>query len=166
MAENYFLGARRPVRGAAKVAMKAEAAASVDRLGVHLDVDAPVAELGRAEQQILEIVRALGGKAGRADPRRAYRIVEPRRERAPFSIVGQLRDESWAILYITHRLEEVNVIGDRVTVFRDGRVVGTSRRRFDVCRRASTDDGGPAVDALYPAIPATRWEKSPSNWTR
>ena len=65
VAENYFLG-REETRGPflRKSEMRAAARAAIQSLGVSIDVDTPVSDLSRPEQQLLEIVRALGGRPG------------------------------------------------------------------------------------------------------
>ncbi len=107
VAENYFLG-REETRGVflRKREMRSHVINVLAELGVNLDVDARVETLSRPEQQLLEIVRALGGKPG------AIILDEPTATLAHdeteilFAIVRRLRGEGWAILYITHRLDD------------------------------------------------------------
>lgn len=90
-----------------------------------LPLDRPVAMLTTAEQQIVEIARALVG-----DPRILI-LDEPTSSltRADtvklFSVLGRLRDAGVSIVYISHFLEECREVADRFTVLRDGRSVGT-----------------------------------------
>ena len=95
------------------------------RIGVAIDPHALIAELSVAELQFVEIARALV-----ADPQLLI-LDEPTSSLTPaeaeklFRIVRDLRDRGTAILFITHRLEELALIADTVTVLRDGRHVAT-----------------------------------------
>src|SRR5690606_7149426 len=88
----------------------------------------PVEALSLAQQQLVEIARAL------ADEARVMILDEPTAtltdqdiERL-FGILAQLCSQGIGIIYISHRLDEVFRIADRITVLRDGRVVSTTRR--------------------------------------
>lgn len=155
VAENYFLG-REETRGGLlrKSEMRAAARRAIADLGITLDVDARVETLGRPEQQLLEIVRALGGRPGALILDEPTATLSHEETEILFAVVRRLRTEGWAILYITHRLEEVRALGDRITVLRDGRVVAA----HDV--GAVSDDGlirdmvGRPLESFYPTIPA------------
>jgi len=126
VAENLFLG-REPLRGGmvSQRLMRSRALELLERLGGGIDPAAEAGSLPRAEQQLLEIAKALVGKPGILlldEPTAA--ISEDESERL-FTIVDSLREEGWAILYITHRMEEVRRVGDRVTVMRDGAKVSS-----------------------------------------
>jgi rhamnose transport system ATP-binding protein len=114
---------------------RAAAVRMLARIGAHLDPDAPVHTLRMAEKQLLEIARALERKA------RVLILDEPTAslpqhdaERL-LAIVEQLRRDGVGIIYISHRLEEVLQLADRVTVLRDGAHVTTgARAEFDRAR--------------------------------
>lgn len=127
VAENIFLG-RWPVRRARVVdwpMMLTQARAVLANLGVAIDCRARVRALSVAEQQLTEIARVLGQEV------RILLLDEPTsalsdRERARlFSILRGLRERGVSVLYTSHRLAEIQEVGDRVTVLRDGRKVGT-----------------------------------------
>nr|WP_243123764.1 sugar ABC transporter ATP-binding protein [Thermaerobacter sp. FW80] len=126
VAENICLG-REPVRLGRidRVAMRDIAQRALARLGVDLDPDVPVRQLGVAVQQMVEIARALSMES------RVLILDEPTAALTPaeverlFTILRGLRLQGVAILYISHRLEEVLSLCDRVTVLRDGRAVAT-----------------------------------------
>lgn len=107
---------------------RAEAREMLDRIGASLDLDRPVRELRMAEKQLLEIARALGRSA------RVLILDEPTASLAQkdaehlLELVEKLRADGVGILYISHRLEEVLRIADRVTVLRDGGYIGTYDR--------------------------------------
>jgi ABC-type sugar transport system ATPase subunit len=94
------------------------------RMDVAIDPDAPVAELSVAQQQVVEIARALG-RAARImvmdEPTAALTAAEAEKL---FSIIADLKARGLGVIYITHRLDEVFRVADRVAVLRDGELVG------------------------------------------
>ena len=114
------LGALRRIdRGA----MHSRVQGLLDRLGVRLDPERPVRGLSIADQQIVEIAKALSFEARvliMDEPTAA--LSGPEVERL-FAVVRTLREEGAAVLFISHRLDEVFAICDTVTVMRDGAVV-------------------------------------------
>ena len=123
--ENIFLG--QEVTRAGFVAQKQErerAAALFKRLGVEIDLDAPCRQLTTAQQQLVEIAKALAFDARiivMDEPSAALTSHEVERL---FEIIRELKSHGIGIIYISHRLDEVFTITDRVTVLRDGRNVG------------------------------------------
>jgi rhamnose transport system ATP-binding protein len=101
------------------------AAALLARVGARIDPDASAGSLRMAEQQAVEIARALGASARillMDEPTAA--LAEAEAERL-FELIGELRGQGVGIVYISHRLGEVLRLADRVTVLRDGSVVDT-----------------------------------------
>ena len=97
----------------------------LDSLGVHLDVKTKARSLSIAQQQMVEIARALSVNARiliMDEPTSALTLSEVA---DLFRIVRRLREDGTAILFISHRLEELFEIADRVTVLRDGQYVDT-----------------------------------------
>lgn len=96
------------------------------RVGAEIDPDATPAELSMPQQQMVEIARALGANA------KILILDEPTASLAEadtqriFEVIRQLRGEGVGMIYISHRLEELPVIADRVTVLRDGTTIDTS----------------------------------------
>ena len=134
--------------------MRRQVASAIGRLGVTIDVNADVR---RTRSR-----RAAGGGdrpcARRAAPSPQSWISRPRRlvttrARATFSIVDQLR-ANWAVLYITHQLEEVQRLGDRVTVFKTA-VGGLLRAHATSVEELVQAMAGRPLRTLYPAIAAT-----------
>ncbi len=125
VAENVFLG-REPRRGrvlADHARMREEAARRMRELGHDIDPETPVSRLNLAEKQLVEIARALEADA------RVFLMDEPTaalgdrdRERL-FTVIRKLKAGGAAVVFISHRLEEVLEICDRITVMRDGRDV-------------------------------------------
>ena len=128
VAENIFMG-RQPLRAGRRIdgrLMRGQAAALFERLGVRLDPGRICRGLSIADQQIVEIAKALSLDARvivMDEPTAALSAAEVARL---FEVVRALRAGGAAVLFISHRLEEVFEICQRVTVMRDGRHVLTS----------------------------------------
>jgi inositol transport system ATP-binding protein len=126
VAENVFIGREPGSRAFVSWRRLAEdARALMDRIGLRIDPMAEVRDLSVAEQQMVEIARALSMKARLIimdEPTSALSEAEVERL---FGIVRELRDQGLGIIFVTHRLDEVMRICDRATVLRDGRRVGT-----------------------------------------
>jgi rhamnose transport system ATP-binding protein len=128
VAENIFMG-RQPVRAGRRIdrgAMNADAEAIFTQLGVVLDPSRPARGLSVADQQIVEIAKALSLNARvlvMDEPTAALTNVEVERL---FKVIAALRRRGAAIMFISHRLEEVFAICQQVTIMRDGRFVRTA----------------------------------------
>ncbi len=106
-------------------AVVARARQSLARLGVDIDPHALIAELSVAELQFVEIARALTADLRLLILDEPTSALTPAEVEKLFRIVRSLRDHGTSILLITHRLEELDLIADAVTVLRDGRHVAT-----------------------------------------
>ena len=107
---------------------RADARVLLARIGASIDPDRLVDTLSMPEQQLVEIAKAIGSAARvliMDEPTASLSDVEVGRL---FEVVARLRSEKVGIIYISHRLEEVLSIADRVTVLRDGSTVGTHAR--------------------------------------
>ncbi|MDY7529782.1 MULTISPECIES: sugar ABC transporter ATP-binding protein [unclassified Cryobacterium] len=124
VAENVMLG-RMPTRHGMvdRRALRNRARAALALIGLDVDVDTPVGELGIAKQQLVEIAKALSINA------RILILDEPtaaltRHEtQALFAVMADLRRRGVAMLFISHHLDEIAEVGDTVTVLRDGEFV-------------------------------------------
>jgi len=128
VAENIFIGHRDRGRIVDRRSMRREAEQVLSRLGVRLDVGEPARGLTLAEQQTVEIAKAISLSVRvliMDEPTASLSAHEVRRL---FGIVDALRREGVAVLFISHRMEEVFEIADRVTILRDGRWVSTTPR--------------------------------------
>lgn len=127
VAENIFLG-REPANWMGFKDMKlviAQAREAILSLGLDLNPEQPVIELSTAQQQLVEIVKAVSQNARIVvmdEPTSSLSLPEVE---TLFSIVQRLKTSGVAIIYISHRMEEIFRISDRVTVIRDGTYVGT-----------------------------------------
>ena len=123
--ENIFLGQELTRAGFVAVSEERRRAAELfQRLGVKIDLDAPCRRLTTAQQQLVEIAKALAFEARiivMDEPSAALTSHEVERL---FEIVRDLKRHGIAVIYISHRLDEVFAIADRVTVLRDGWNVG------------------------------------------
>ncbi|MFC4493422.1 sugar ABC transporter ATP-binding protein [Streptomyces ovatisporus] len=150
VAENIFLG-RQPRRFGLldRKRMEADAAELLDRVGVHISPRTPVRELGVARSQMVEIAKALSLSARvliMDEPTAALTADEVTKL---FDLVRRLRSEGVGIVFITHHLEEIAELGDRVTVLRDGRSVGrapAATPRDDLVRMMV----GRSIEQQYP----------------
>ncbi len=125
--ENIFLGRERRRFGLLRRAsMRREAAALFGRLGVAIDLDAEVRTLSVAQQQFIEIAKALALDA------RILILDEPTATLTPadaehlFVIMRALRAQGVAMIFISHHMDEIFEICDRITVLRDGRFIGVT----------------------------------------
>src|SRR4051794_9271131 len=151
IAENIMIG-RQPIGrvGVDWKRMYREASALLRRLGVAIDPRTKARELSVAQQQVVEIARALSINAKVLIMDEPTSSLTQHEVDELFTIVRQLRASGTAIVFISHRLEELFALADRVTTLRDGKYVGT-RAMADV----TTDDlirmmVGRSLDDLFP----------------
>lgn len=95
------------------------------RFNLDLDAEAEVGSLSVAEQQIVEIARALSFDAGILILDEPTAVLALAEQDALFAIIRRLRDDGFLILYVSHHLSEVLTVADRLTVLRDGKKVAT-----------------------------------------
>jgi galactofuranose transport system ATP-binding protein len=91
--------------------------------GIDVDVTRPLRTLGMGAQQMVAVARAADTNARVLILDEPTSSLEPREVDTLFGIIGRLRDDGVAVLYVSHRLDELYRICDRVTVLRDGRLV-------------------------------------------
>jgi rhamnose transport system ATP-binding protein len=125
VAENLFVNAHPAGRGLIDWrALRARAQAALQELGADFDAETPVGSLSIAQKHVVQIARALVGES------RVLILDEPtaslsQRECAElFRIARKLRDAGCALLFITHKFDEIFELADRYAVFRDGASVG------------------------------------------
>jgi rhamnose transport system ATP-binding protein len=120
------------------------------QLDVRLDVRQPARGLSVAAQQTVEIAKALSLQV------RVLIMDEPTAALSAhevdqlFAIVQRLRDQGVAVLFISHRLEEVFRLADRITVFRDGRLISSAPGNETTPEQAIRDMAGRTIDQLFP----------------
>ena len=126
VAENIFLG-RLPKRWG-RIAwndVRARALRSIERFGLRIDVTRPLASCSTAIRQMVAIARAVDLDADIIIMDEPTSSLDPREVDQLFDVVASLRDSGVAVLYITHFIDEVYRIADRITVLRNGRRIGT-----------------------------------------
>lgn len=150
VAENIFLGHSYPKTKLGTVnwsRLAARARETLEQLGVtHINVRGAVSKLPVGDAMLVSIARAFVEDAPAADlGGRLYVMDEPTAalSRAEttllFEVIGKLTARGSSVLYVSHRLEEIFEIADRITVMRDGRVVATTAT-CDACECHRTDD--------------------------
>lgn len=127
VAENLVLGrlAGSPWSNVPWKEIEEEAASLMALLGVDIDVKRPMRGLSIADQQMVEIARALASDSRLIIMDEPTAPLTPKEVETLFTIARRLRDEGRTIIFISHRLEEVRALCDRVTIFRDGNKVAT-----------------------------------------
>jgi len=104
---------------------KRRASQLLARIGAKIDPDVEAGDLTMPQQQLVEIARALGAEAKILIMDEPTASLSEEDTQNLFAVIRQLRDEGVGIVYISHRLEELPLIADRVTVMRDGRTIDT-----------------------------------------
>jgi rhamnose transport system ATP-binding protein len=152
VAENVFAGRHRRtrLRTVAWGAMRSEASRILEDLGADFPPDAPVRGLGVADRQLLEIAKALSSSARLLIMDEPTAALSPHEVENLFATVRRLRDRGVAIVFISHRLEEVTAIADTVTVLRDGRHVATAPAAELAHGEIVRLMVGRSLDALFP----------------
>lgn len=133
-------------------AMRARAREMLAELGFDIDPAAIVAQLSRAQQQMVEITKAFHGDLKVLILDEPTASLTDREVDHLFEFVAKLKAQGVGIVYISHRIQEFERIAERVTVLRDGAVIGT-------VAMAETDEDalvemmtGRAFDQIYPSI--------------
>ncbi len=158
VAENIFISHQGRGAVTAWRQMFRDAEEILATLGVALDVRSPARGLTLAAQQSVEIAKAISLNV------RVLIMDEPTASLSAhevaqlFKLVRDLRDKGVAILFVSHRMEEVFEIADSVTVFRDGRLISTRPRRDVTPQSAIADMVGREMGLLQPRDAAPRGE--------
>ncbi|MFE0544092.1 sugar ABC transporter ATP-binding protein [Streptomyces sp. NPDC058891] len=129
VARNLLLG--REPRGRLRLIdfgrMHREADETLRSLGIRVDVRRPLRELGVGAQQMVALARAVAVDARVVIMDEPTSSLEPREVSTLFEVIRTLRERGIAVVYVSHRMEELYEICDAVTVLRDGTVVHTGR---------------------------------------
>lgn len=160
VAENMFLGRESHARGVIRQReMDRQAAEILKTLKIDIDPRTVVKKLPVSKQQMVEIAKALSTNARILIMDEPTSALTDREIAELFRIVRDLRDHGCAIVYISHRLDELKEITDRVSIFRDGRYVAT--RNFD---ETTLDEiiammVGREIKEKFPHVPVAKGEK-------
>ena len=125
VAENIFMGREPRALGFINWRkVNGEARALLDRLGVHVDVTRPLMEFNVAVQQMVAIARAVSFESKLVIMDEPTSSLDDREVETLFGVIRNLKASGVSIIFITHRLDELWAVCDRVTIMRDGRTVG------------------------------------------
>ena len=156
VAENIFVGAQ-PLKRFRRIdgrRMRRDAAAIFEQLGVRLDPERLARGLSIADQQLVEIVKALTTNASVIVMDEPTAALTPSEVERLFGIVETLRARGNALLFVSHRLEEIFAVCQRVTVMRDGRHVLTQPTDELTIQSVIRAMVGRDMSALFPKVPA------------
>ena len=124
--ENIFLGRENSGLLVARKRERARAAELFEQLGVDVPLDVPCEQLSVAQQQLVEIAKALSQDIRILVMDEPSAALTPQEVEKLFAIIRELQTRGIGIIYISHRLDEIFDIADRITVLRDGAYVGDS----------------------------------------
>ncbi|MFL6698388.1 MAG: sugar ABC transporter ATP-binding protein [Vitreoscilla sp.] len=152
IAQNIFLGHER-TRGwwLDDAAMRAETARVLRLVGLAAGPDTPVRQLIVAEKQLVEIAKALQRDARVLVMDEPTATLTPGETERLFALIAQLKGEGVTVVYISHKLDEIERITDEVVVMRDGRFVAREPTRTLTRRQMANLMVGRELSDLYPA---------------
>lgn len=137
ISENIFLG--REILTSARTrnvkAMDSAANKMLERFNLNIDVTTKVADLSIAQQQLIEIIKAISFDVKILVMDEPTSSLEDEEVKKLFDVINQLRAEGVSVIYISHKMDELFTISQRITVIRDGMYVGTK-----VTNETTTDE--------------------------
>ena len=153
--DNLFLGHEKTKKtmGISHIdytAMREEATEIFKRLNTTIDLDAKIKALGMAQKQMVEIAKALTFNANIIIFDEPTASLTQREVEALFKIIDELKKSGMGIVYISHRLEEIFEISDRVTVIRDGKYISTKDTKKTTKNELVADMVGREMGEYYP----------------
>ena len=125
--ENLFMG-KEITKGFGicdKKAMRAKAREVMEKMGVHIDVNAVMSDLSVGQQQMVEICKALMADAKVLIMDEPTAALTQSETEILFQVINSLREKGVSIVYISHRMEEIFELCDRITILRDGEYIDT-----------------------------------------
>ncbi|MER8647747.1 MULTISPECIES: sugar ABC transporter ATP-binding protein [unclassified Mesorhizobium] len=159
VAENVYVG-RLPMRGGRidRAAMNAKASAQLKRLGLDVSPERKVGTLRIAAQQQVEIAKALTLNAELLIFDEPTAALGGEETELLFQQIRKLKAEGMSFIYISHRLDEIAQIADRVVVMRDGRIVARHERADIPVRTVVEQMVGRSVERMFPHLTPPREE--------
>lgn len=160
VAENIFLG-REMTRGwvLSDGEMNKRAKLILERFNINIPPETIVGDLAVSKQQMVEIAKALSINARILIMDEPTSALTSKEINELFEIIGRLRDEGCGIIYISHRLEELQRIADRVTVMRDGRHIMTANFSDVTMQDIITGMVGREIKEKFPRVNVRRGRK-------
>ncbi|WP_312643620.1 sugar ABC transporter ATP-binding protein [Hydrogenoanaerobacterium sp.] len=160
IAENIFLGREKSHSGLlSNKEMNKQAKAILDRLNIDLDPETIVGDLTVSKQQMVEIAKALSTNAKILIMDEPTSALTSKEIDDLFGIIRKLRDEGCGIVYISHRLEELQYIVDRVTIMRDGRHITTMNFAETTMQEIIENMVGREIKEKFPKVVCERGKK-------
>jgi ribose transport system ATP-binding protein len=152
IAQNVFLGHERTRGGwLDDAAMRAETARALKLVGLSASPDTPVRQLIVAEKQLVEIAKALQRDARVLVMDEPTATLTPGETERLFALIAQLKSDGVTVVYISHKLDEIERITDEVVVMRDGRFVARAPTHGLTRRQMANLMVGRELSDLYPA---------------
>ena len=160
VAENMFLG-REKMHGITldNTAMEAEAKAILDELKIAIDPSQTVGDLPVSKQQMVEIAKALSTNARVLIMDEPTSALTAKEIEDLFRIIKKLKDDGCGIVYISHRLEELSAIVDRVTIMRDGQYITSGNFTDFTMDQIITNMVGREIKEKFPRVECTKGKK-------
>ena len=128
----------------------------IARAGASIDPERLVSSLSMPEQQIVEIAKAIGANARILIMDEPTASLTDREVESLFRVIAELKAQGVGIIYISHRLEEISAIADRITVLRDGEAIATRQAREVDRSELIQLMVGRAVNAVFPKRDVTQ----------
>ena len=126
----------------------------LDRVGLRVPLDEPVGRLSITQQQLLEIAKALAFDARVVVMDEPTSTLPATEVRVVFDLIDQLKADGCGVVYISHKMEEIERVADRITVLRDGEVVATDEAAAMPEARLVKLMVGREIAAQFPYVPA------------
>ena len=145
-----------------RAAMRRRASPVLERIGLDADPDTTIGDLGIGERQLVELSRLLIERPGVLILDEPNSALNARETERLFAILRELSADGITIIYVSHRLEEVFAIADRITVMRNGEVVQTTDRVATSMASVVEAMVGTSPSALFPARLAGGERRPPS----
>ena len=152
--ENIFLGREKSGLLVAKTEELARATELFDSLGVEIPLDIPCRQLSVAQQQLVEIAKALSQDVRILVMDEPSAALTPQEVEKLFAIIRDLQKQGIGIIYISHRLDEIFEIANSITVLRDGRYVGDGPASEMTRQKMIEMMVGRSIDNEFPKQPA------------
>ncbi|MCR1898459.1 sugar ABC transporter ATP-binding protein [Irregularibacter muris] len=153
VAQNIFLGREMTKKGLlSDKEMNHEASKVLSRLNIHIDPETVVGDLSVSKQQMVEIAKALSTNAKILIMDEPTSALTSKEIDELFTIIKRLRDEGHGIIYISHRLEELEHIVDRVMVLRDGQYITSMDYKETTLREIISYMVGREITEKFPRI--------------
>lgn len=151
---NLFLGRENARNGLIDSSYeKLMADAVFEKLGVKINPESLVLDLNIAHQQLVEIARALISDAKILVMDEPTAALAPREVENLFRILRELKEKGIGIIFISHRIDEIFAIADRVTVMRDGKTIGTWKTSDILRKDLVAQMVGRPIEEEYPKVP-------------